>query len=124
MSQLNQVNYGTEGLHMCTKEHYRWQVKQSLDCQISRKSMKAFAKGVHKEKNVKKTFPSNESKDKGILEILHSDVCGPMSSSSLTGYVYYVSFIDYFSCKTWIYLLKGKSEFFSKFKEYKDLVEN
>ena len=38
--------------------------------------------------------------------------------------MYYVSFIDYFSRKTWIYFLKGKSEVFSKFKEYKSLVEN
>ena len=37
--------------------------------------------------------------------------------------MYYVSFIDDFSHKTWIYLLKGKSEVFSKFKEYKALVE-
>ena len=47
-------------------------------------------------KNTKKAFPSSESKAKGILEIIHSDVCGPMSSSSLNGYVYYVSFIDDF----------------------------
>ena len=33
---------------------------------------------------------------KGIFEIIHSDICIPMSSSSLSGYVYYVSFIDYF----------------------------
>ena len=38
--------------------------------------------------------------------------------------LYYVSFIDDFSRKTWIYFLKGKSEVFSKFKEYKALVEN
>ena len=51
-------------------------------------------KGCAKGKNTKKTFPSSESKEKGILEIIHSDVCRPMSSSSLRGYVYYVSFID------------------------------
>ena len=47
-----------------------------------------------------------------------------MSSKSLIKYVYYVSFIDDFLRKTWIYLLKGKSEYFSKFIEYKSLVEN
>ena len=47
-----------------------------------------------------------------------------MYSSSLSGYVYYVSFIDDFSHKTWIYFLKGENEVFSKFKEYKSLVEN
>ena len=52
------------------------------------------SKGCAKGKNTKKTFPSSQSKAKGILEIIHSNVCGPMSSSSLRGYVYYVSFID------------------------------
>ena len=65
-------------------------------------------KGCTKGNKAKKKFPSSESKAKGILEIVHSDVCEPMSSRSLSGYVYYVSFIDGFSCKTWIYLLKGK----------------
>ena len=38
--------------------------------------------------------------------------------------MYYVSFIDYFSRKTWIYFLRKKSEVFEKFKEFKSLVEN
>ena len=47
-----------------------------------------------------------------------------MSSSSLSEYVYYVSFIDDFSRKTWIYFMKNKHEVFSKFKELKFLIEN
>ena len=47
-----------------------------------------------------------------------------MSSSSLSGYVYYVSFIDDFFRKTWIYFLKKKDEVFNEFKEFKDLIEN
>ena len=69
-------------------------------------------KGCAKGKNTKKTFPSSESKEKGILEIIHFDVCGLMSSSSLSGYIYYVSFIDDFSRKTQIYFLKKKDEVF------------
>ena len=42
-----------------------------------------------------------------------------MSSSSLRGYVYYVSLRYDLSFKTWIYFLKGKSEVFSKFKDIK-----
>ena len=81
-------------------------------------------KGCAKGKNTKKTFPSSDSKAKGILEIVHFDVCGPMSSSSLSGYVYYVSFSDDFSRKTWIYFMKNKDEVFNKFKEFKSLIEN
>ena len=56
-------------------------------------------KGCAKGKNTKNIFTSSESKAKEILEIIHPDVCGPMSSSSLSGYAYYVSFIDDFSRK-------------------------
>ena len=47
-----------------------------------------------------------------------------MSSNSLSGYAYYVSFIDDFSRKTWVYFMKNKDEVFSKFKEFKALIEN
>ena len=59
----------------------------------------------------------------GPKEIIHFDVCGPMSSSSLSGYIYYVSFIDDYSRKTWIYFMKKKYEVFSKFKEFKSLIK-
>ena len=58
------------------------------------------------------------------MEIIHSNVCGPMSSNSLRGYAYYVSFIDDFSRNTWVYFMKNKDEVFSKFKEFKALIEN
>ena len=79
-------------------------------------------KGCAKGNNTKKTFPSSESKAEGILEKIHSDVCNLMSSSSLSGYVCYVSFIDDFSRKTWIYFLKNKDEVFNNFKEFKALI--
>ena len=47
-----------------------------------------------------------------------------MSTTSLGMYVYYVSFIDEYSCKAWIYFLKRKDEVFEKFKQFKALVEN
>jgi transposase InsO family protein len=56
--------------------------------------------------------------------LIHSNVCGPMPSISLSGYVYYVSFIDDFSRKTWVYSLKSKDEVLKKFKEFKVLLEN
>jgi hypothetical protein len=81
-------------------------------------------KGCAQGKNVKKPFPSSESKAKGILDIIHSDVCGLMATTSLSGYSYYVSFIDDFSRQTWIYFMKEKNEVFSKFKEFEALSEN
>jgi hypothetical protein len=74
-------------------------------------------------KHVKVALPSSEHRPKGILDPVHSNVCGPMSVASITRSMYYVSFIDDFSRKTWIYL-KTKDEVFSRFQEFKSLVEN
>jgi hypothetical protein len=75
-------------------------------------------------KNIKNHFPKRDNKAEGILELVHSNVCGPMRSTSLSRYVYYVYFIDDHSCNTWIYFLKSKDEVLGKFNEFKSLVEN
>ena len=75
-------------------------------------------------KKIKKPFPSSENRSKGILDLICSDVCGPMPVNSLGGSLYYVTFIDEFSRKTWLYLLKTKDEVFSKFQEFKVEVED
>jgi hypothetical protein len=80
--------------------------------------------GCAQGKNIKNPFPKRDNKAEAVLELIHSDVCGPMPSSSISGYVYYVSFIDDYSRKTWVYFLKSKDEVFSKFKEFKALIEN
>jgi hypothetical protein len=79
-------------------------------------------KGCTLCKHSKTTFPSSEQRSTEILELIHSDVCGPMSSPSYT--LYYVSFIDDSSHKCCIYFMKTKDQVFSKFKEIRVLVEN
>ena len=85
--------------------------------------MKEFAKDVQKER-ISRIHPKSETKIKGTLELIHSYVYGPMPSTYLSGYEYYVTFIDDYSRKTWIYFLKTKDEVFGKFKEFKALIEN
>ena len=75
-------------------------------------------------KNIKKPFPNSDNRSKGILDLIHSNVCGPMPVKSLGGSLYYVTFIDDFSRKTWLYLLKTKDEVFSKLQEFKAEVKN
>lgn len=75
-------------------------------------------------KFVKATFPRSDSKAKGVLELIHSNICGPLSTKSLRGYEYFVRFIDDFSKKTWIYFLKTKDEVFNCLQEFKALVDN
>jgi transposase InsO family protein len=58
------------------------------------------------------------------LELIHSDLCGPINPASNGGKRYFMTLTDDFSRKTWIYVLKDKSETFEKFKNFKALVEN
>ena len=70
-------------------------------------------------------FPSSiVSREKGILDLIHSDVFGPIPIPSLEGSLYYFSFINNFSRNMWLYLLKNKFEVFDKFKFLKALMEN
>ncbi|GLJ29753.1 hypothetical protein SUGI_0587340 [Cryptomeria japonica] len=68
-------------------------------------------------------FYSSSHKTYGVLDLIHSHVFGPVDVSSIGKSTYYVSFIDDFSRRTWVYFLKSKSEFFSRFKEFKAMVE-
>ena len=58
------------------------------------------------------------------LEMVHTDVWGPSPVSSLGGSRFYVTFIDDFSRKVWVYFWKHKSDVFATFKKWKAEVEN
>jgi 5'-3' exoribonuclease 2 len=75
-----------------------------------------------KQKRVR--FPSRVIREKEIMELIHSDVFGPVSLPSHGGSLYYVSFVDDFLRKTHKYFLGKKSKVFNEFKEFKYLVEN
>ena len=85
-----------------------------------------ICRGCALGKNTKGSFPKTEGKSKGILYLVHFDLCGPMTITSLGGYNYYLTFIDDHSRKTWIYFLKTKEseEVLNKFKESKAQVKN
>jgi hypothetical protein len=53
---------------------------------------------------------------KGVLDYVHSDVWGPVAVPSNGDAHYFVSFIDDFSRKVWVYFMKHKSKVFTIFK--------
>lgn len=58
-----------------------------------------------------------------VLELIHTDVCGPMNVKSPGGNRYFVTFIDDFSRKIYVYFMRAKSEVFEKFNLFKSYVE-
>ena len=69
-------------------------------------------KGCALGKYAKAAFPISKNRAKGVLGLIHSDICRPMSTKARSGAEYFLSFIDDHSRKTWIYFLKTKDEVF------------
>ncbi|KAL0554273.1 hypothetical protein IC582_008190 [Cucumis melo] len=75
-------------------------------------------------KQSRKSFPQeSSSRARRPLELVHTDLCGPIKPSSFGKNNYFLFFIDDFSQKTWVYFVKEKSEVFGMFKRFKALVE-
>ena len=75
-------------------------------------------------KMTKTSFSETMEQASELLEIIHTDVCGPMNIEARGGYRYFLTFIDDLSRYGYIYLMKYKSETFEKFKEFESEVEN
>ncbi|KFM63066.1 Retrovirus-related Pol polyprotein from transposon TNT 1-94, partial [Stegodyphus mimosarum] len=58
------------------------------------------------------------------LELIHSDICGPMPTPSIGGKLFFVTFIDDFTGYTVIYLLAKNSEVLSKLKDFVGITRN
>jgi histone deacetylase 1/2 len=67
-------------------------------------------------------YPQSSSVSTGILDLIFSDVWGPVPNS-VGRNKYYVSFIDDHSKFTWVYLLCQKSEVFACFRDFQSLLE-
>ena len=65
----------------------------------------------------------SESKTSALLELVHSDLNGPLDVPSLGGSHYFVTFIDDFSKWATVYTMKKKSDTLACFKKYHALAE-
>ena len=59
----------------------------------------------------------------GLLDLIHIDVCGPMSVHARGGFIYFITFINDYSRYGYLYLMRYKSETFERFKEFINEVE-
>lgn len=78
-------------------------------CVFGKATRVKFAKAIHETQNQ--------------LDYIHFDLWGPSRVPSIGGARYFLTLIDDYSRKVWIYFLKNKSETFLEFKEWKILVE-
>ena len=69
-------------------------------------------------------FPSSENRASHPLELIHSDLHGPLPVRTHSGFRYWITFID--DCVRFrvVMLLKAKNEAFAAFQKYKAWAEN
>ena len=78
-----------------------------------------------REKQTSTPFPEGmNERTENLLEIVHTDLCGPMRHSSFSGKKYFVTFMDDKSRWCEVYFVKNESEISDAFKQYKAKVEN
>lgn len=76
---------------------------------------------MHK-KMARKKFPKeSKSKSVGILDLVHTDLCGLMQTVFFENKRYIFTIIDDYSRYSKIYLLKHKSEVYGYIKEFVEM---
>lgn len=73
--------------------------------------------GIFKGK-ITKTKRTRSSRSQNLLKVIHTDICGPFSTTILIGQNYVISFIDEFG-----YLISDKARLINMFKDYKTEVK-
>jgi len=73
-------------------------------------------------KNHRVTFPPNNNRVNSTFSLVHSDVGGPTPNSYNNQFQYFLLFVDDFSCMTWVYFLKHKSEVPDKFYAFYQMI--
>lgn len=63
------------------------------------------------------------TKARRLLEIVHTDIAGPITPASYDGDKYFVTFIDDYSNFVYVYVIKSKDKVVNCFKEYARMVQ-
>ncbi|KAL0325380.1 UNVERIFIED_CONTAM: Retrovirus-related Pol polyprotein from transposon TNT 1-94, partial [Sesamum radiatum] len=77
-----------------------------------------------KGKMNRKPFVGQSKLANSLLDLIHTDVCGPLNTQTRGGFSYFITFTDDHSRYGYVYLMRYKSEAFVRFKEFRLEVEN
>ncbi|KAL0293712.1 UNVERIFIED_CONTAM: Retrovirus-related Pol polyprotein from transposon TNT 1-94 [Sesamum radiatum] len=72
----------------------------------------------------KKPFIEQSAIANSLLDLIYTNICGPLSTPPKGGYLYFIIFANDHSWYGYVYLMGYKSEAFGRFKEYRLEVEN
>ena len=77
-----------------------------------------------KGKQTRKPFKDIGKRAQNVLDLVHSDLCGPFEIESHSGARYLFVLVDDYSRKVFVIPLKRKSEVTSEFMKFKAMYEN
>ena len=98
--------------------------KNASGLSLPRESKRRFCEACIQGKMHRKPHkPLKEIRSTEKLQLVHTDVCGPMQTKSFGGSRYFITFTDDYSRCCKVYFLKEKSEALEKFKEFKASFE-
>ena len=76
-------------------------------------------------KQTRLSFPASTNyRPSELLELVHADLCDPISPAMIGGSHYFMLLVDDFSRWMWIYVIKTKDQALLMFEKFKRLVEN
>jgi transposase InsO family protein len=74
-------------------------------------------------KEKRRTFKSSSNRTSEPLEIIHSDLAGPMESVSIGGNRYFVIFLDGATSHVWVVFMKTKDQTLGVFKTFTAMIQ-
>ncbi|XP_042756658.2 retrovirus-related Pol polyprotein from transposon TNT 1-94 [Lactuca sativa] len=76
-------------------------------------------------KQSRSSFPASTNyRAKKKLELVHGDLCGPVSPPTPAGNIYFMLLVDDYSRVMWVFFIKTKDEAFRTFTDFRSKVEN
>lgn len=85
---------------------------------------KDLCTGCLMSKQTRKPFPGQANfQAKQVLELVHGDLCGPISPTTMAGNKYFLLLVDDFSRVMWIYMIASKDEALGAFQKFRVQVE-
>jgi len=82
-----------------------------LDLDASTMAIPTTCHGCETGKSTHKPFPGSAKITSRILEVIHSDLAGPMQVKSIQGHLYTATFVDDYLCHAVVYCLWLKDQF-------------
>lgn len=112
--------------HLNSQQLYKMvQHNRVSGVKLSPRNGESFCEGCVVGKMQRKPFKTvDHEQSSKKLELVHSDVCGPIHVDSIGGSKCFATFIDDYSHCVSVYFLKHKSEVLKKFQEFKSIVTN